>query len=68
MCSWTNGQPVPGIEWITALGAPAIKKLASDGALQLSCPPGSHASDLKKAPHQWENVSLFLDNVVRSNG
>jgi hypothetical protein len=29
-------RPVPGIEWITALRAPAIKKLASDGALQLS--------------------------------
>jgi transposase len=29
-------QPVPGIEWITALRAPAIKKLASDGVLQLS--------------------------------
>jgi transposase len=29
-------QPAPGIEWITALRAPAIKKLASDGALQLS--------------------------------
>ena len=25
-----------GIEWITALRAPAIKKLASDGVLQLS--------------------------------
>jgi transposase len=31
-----NLQPAPGIEWITALRAPAIKKLASDGALQLS--------------------------------
>jgi len=31
-----NLQPVPGIEWITALRAPAIKKLASDGVLQLS--------------------------------
>jgi hypothetical protein len=29
-------KPAPGIEWITALRAPAIKKLASDGALQLS--------------------------------
>jgi len=29
-------QPVPGIEWITALRAPAIKRLATDGALQLS--------------------------------
>jgi transposase len=29
-------QPVPGLEWITALRAPAIKKLASDGVLQLS--------------------------------
>ena len=29
-------RPVPGIEWITALRAPAIKKLASDGDLQLS--------------------------------
>jgi transposase len=29
-------RPVPGIEWITALRAPAIKKLASDGALPLS--------------------------------
>jgi hypothetical protein len=29
-------QPVAGIEWITALRAPAIKKLATDGALQLS--------------------------------
>ncbi len=29
-------RPVPGIEWITALRAPAIKKLARDGALQLS--------------------------------
>jgi transposase len=29
-------KPVPGIEWITALRAPAIKKLASDGMLQLS--------------------------------
>jgi DDE family transposase len=29
-------QPVPGIEWITALRAPAIKKLAFDGVLQLS--------------------------------
>jgi transposase len=31
-----NLQPAPGIEWITALRAPAIKKLASDGVLQLS--------------------------------
>jgi len=29
-------RPVPGVEWITALRAPAIKKLATDGALQLS--------------------------------
>ena len=29
-------KPVPGIEWITALRAPAIKKLTSDGVLQLS--------------------------------
>ena len=29
-------QPAPGIEWITALRAPAIKKLASAGGLQLS--------------------------------
>ena len=29
-------KPKPGIEWITALRAPAIKKLASDGILQLS--------------------------------
>ncbi len=29
-------QPVPGIEWITAVRAPAIKKLACDGVLQLS--------------------------------
>ena len=29
-------KPAGGIEWITALRAPAIKKLASDGALQLS--------------------------------
>lgn len=29
-------QPVAGIEWITALRAPAIKRLANDGALQLS--------------------------------
>ena len=29
-------QPVAGIEWITALRAPAIRKLATDGALQLS--------------------------------
>jgi Transposase DDE domain len=29
-------QPVAGIEWITALRAPAIKKLATDGVLQLS--------------------------------
>jgi hypothetical protein len=27
---------VPGLEWITALRAPAIEKLASDGVLQLS--------------------------------
>jgi hypothetical protein len=31
-----NLKPAPGIEWITALRAPAIKKLASDGVLQLS--------------------------------
>jgi hypothetical protein len=31
-----NLQPAPGIEWITALRAPAIKKLASDGVLQPS--------------------------------
>ena len=31
-----NLQPAPGLEWITALRAPAIKKLASDGVLQLS--------------------------------
>src|SRR3989441_3659608 len=31
-----NLQPAPGIEWITALRAPAIKKLASAGVLQLS--------------------------------
>ena len=29
-------KPAPGIEWITALRAPAIKKLASEGVLQLS--------------------------------
>jgi hypothetical protein len=29
-------RPVSGIEWITALRAPAIKKLAADGVLQLS--------------------------------
>ena len=29
-------QPAPGIDWITALRAPAIKKLASAGLLQLS--------------------------------
>ena len=29
-------QPVPGIEWITALRAPAIQKLAAEGLLQLS--------------------------------
>lgn len=29
-------QPVAGIEWITALRAPAIKRLATHGALQLS--------------------------------
>ena len=29
-------QPAPGIDWITALRAPAIKKLASAGVLQLS--------------------------------
>ncbi len=31
-----NLTPTGGIEWITALRAPAIKKLASDGVLQLS--------------------------------
>lgn len=31
-----NFKPAPGIEWITALRAPAIKKLASAGILQLS--------------------------------
>ena len=31
-----NLKPAPGIEWITALRAPAIKKLASDGVLQPS--------------------------------
>ena len=31
-----NLKPAPGIDWITALRAPAIKKLASDGVLQLS--------------------------------
>jgi transposase len=31
-----NLKPAGGIEWITALRAPAIKKLASDGVLQLS--------------------------------
>src|SRR2546425_5080496 len=31
-----NLQPAPGIEWITALRAPAIKKFASAGVLQLS--------------------------------
>ncbi len=31
-----NLKLAPGIEWITALRAPAIKKLASDGTLQLS--------------------------------
>ena len=31
-----NLKPAPGLEWITALRAPAIKKLASEGALQLS--------------------------------
>jgi hypothetical protein len=31
-----NLQPAAGIEWITALHAPAIKKLASSGVLQLS--------------------------------
>jgi transposase len=31
-----NLQPAAGIEWITALRAPAIKKLASEGVLQLS--------------------------------
>jgi transposase len=31
-----NLKPAPGIEWITALRAPAIQKLASGGVLQLS--------------------------------
>jgi transposase len=31
-----NLKPEAGVEWITALRAPAIKKLASDGILQLS--------------------------------
>lgn len=31
-----NLKPAPGIEWITALRAPAIKKLAAGGVLQLS--------------------------------
>jgi Transposase DDE domain len=31
-----NLQPAPGIEWITALRAPAIKQLAADGILQPS--------------------------------
>ena len=31
-----NLKPAPGIEWITALRAPAIKRLASGGVLQLS--------------------------------
>ena len=31
-----NLKPEPGIEWITALRAPAIRKLASAGVLQLS--------------------------------
>ena len=31
-----NLKPAPGIDWITALRAPAIKKLISDGVLQLS--------------------------------
>ena len=31
-----NLQPAPGLDWITALRAPAIKKLASAGVLQLS--------------------------------
>ncbi len=35
-CLRENLKPAPGIEWITALRAPAIKKLASDGVLQLS--------------------------------
>ena len=42
-------QPVPGIEWITALRAPAIKKLASDGALQLSL---FDQTDLAEITHQ----------------
>jgi len=29
-------QPLAGIEWITALRAPSLKKLASDGVLQMS--------------------------------
>jgi len=31
-----NLQPAPGLQWITALRAPAIKKLASAGVLQFS--------------------------------
>src|SRR5216683_3453646 len=42
-------QPVPGIEWITALRAPAIKKLASDGVLQLSL---FDQTDLAEITHQ----------------
>ena len=29
-------RPIKGLDWITALRAPQIQKLASDGALQLS--------------------------------
>jgi transposase len=42
-------QPVPGLEWITALRAPAIKKLASDGVLQLSL---FDQTDLAEIAHQ----------------
>ena len=42
-------QPVPGIEWITALRAPVIKKLALDGVLQLSL---FDQTDLAEITHQ----------------
>jgi len=42
-------QPVSGLEWITALRAPAIKKLASDGVLQLSL---FDQTDLAEITHQ----------------
>jgi Transposase DDE domain len=42
-------QPVPGLEWITALRAPAIQKLASDGVLQLSL---FDQTDLAEITHQ----------------